>query len=67
MTSKILVLRDHIVRITNKEMEEGNLIVDSIAKVDKISSLHQKLVKHKIGRIKKQTYTELKKSLLELI
>lgn len=66
MTSR-LVSRDHTMLITNKEMEEGKLVVDSLVKIDKISSLHQELIIYHIGRIKKQTYNELKKSLLNLI
>ncbi len=52
--------REHTVRITNKEMEQGELYNDSFAKVDKITCLNQKNVIHKIGRIKKQTFNELK-------
>jgi len=48
-------------------MEEGKLVVDSIAKVDRIYSLHQTLVIHKIGKIRKDTFEKLKDTLLELI
>jgi mRNA-degrading endonuclease toxin of MazEF toxin-antitoxin module len=66
MTSQ-LVSWSHIVRITNEEMEDGELKKNSVARVDKITSLYQGLVIHHIGQIKNQTYSELKRVLLEVI
>jgi mRNA interferase MazF len=71
MTSQIPVLSSTatttIVRITNTELEEGELRKQSIAKVDRITSLDQNLIKLQIGRIKKQTFSELKEVLLQVL
>ena len=52
---------------TNTELEEGELRKQSIAKVDRITSLDQNLIKLQIGRIKKQTFSELKEVLLQVL
>jgi mRNA interferase MazF len=67
LTSQVIIQRNHTLMITNEEMEKGELIKVSIARVDKISSLHQKLVIHKIGKIRKDTFKKLKDLLLEVI
>lgn len=67
MTSQKLVSRDHILPITNKDMEKGRLIVDSIAKVDMIHLLHQKLIIYQIGRIRRDTFKKLKNMLMDVI
>jgi mRNA-degrading endonuclease toxin of MazEF toxin-antitoxin module len=67
MTSQKLVSRDHILPITNKDMEQGKLVVDSIAKVDMIHILHQTLVIHKIGKIRVNTHKILKNLLLKVL
>lgn len=60
-------LRYHTVVITNAELETGKLIVDSRAKVDKVFSVEQSLVRKKIGRVKKSVYENLKQILFEII
>lgn len=67
LTTKDFIARNHTMRITNKELEKGYLDIPSIAKVDKISSLHQNLVIHKIGSIRKDTFKKLKDLLLQVI
>ena len=59
--------RDHALIITNKEMESGNLVVDSQVKVDRIYSLEQGQIVKKIGRIKKETHKNLRDMLLKII
>lgn len=59
--------RDHVVRITNKEMEDGRLLVDSNIKVDKLFTVDQSLIKIRIGRVKIETFNKIKKMLLEII
>ena len=59
--------RQHVVKITKKEMESGALLQDSNAKIDKIFSVDQSLIKIKIGKIKKESFNEIKKMLLDLI
>lgn len=67
LTSQIFIPRNHTLMITNEDMEKGELIKVSIARVDKISSLHQNLVIYKVGRIRKDTFKKLQDMLLEVI
>lgn len=53
--------------ITNENLDRGNLIADSRAKVDKIFNVERKLVKMKIGRIDKQTFAGLTTILSDLV
>jgi len=62
-----LRLRDYTILITNKELESGKLIVDSKAKVDRIFSVSQQLVRMKIGRIKVEVHDKIMSLLLELL
>lgn len=48
-------------------MESGLLIVDSNAKVDRVFSLQQSLIKMKIGCIKKEAYKKLKNMLINIL
>ena len=60
-------LRYHTVVITSAELETGKLIVNSRAKVDKVFSVEQSLVRKKIGRVKKSVYENLKQILFEIL
>ena len=51
---------DYDMLISNKNLEKGNLIVNSRVKVDRIFSVDKKLVKIDIGRIDKQTFSKIK-------
>jgi mRNA interferase MazF len=62
-----LNLREYTIKITNKELESGNLIVDSLAKIDKIVSIEKTLARMKIGRVKKDVYKKLKNIFLDII
>jgi len=62
-----LRLRDNTILITNKELESGRLIVASKAKVDRIFSVSQQLVRMKIGRIKVEVHDKIMSMLLELL
>ena len=53
--------------ITNKSMEEGNLMVDSRAKINRIFNVEKKLIKMNIGKINKKTFLEIKTILSKLI
>ena len=53
--------------ITNNNLEEGNLIVDSRAKINRIFSVEQKLIRLNIGKINKKTFSEMKITLSNLI
>lgn len=62
-----LQTRSHTMKITNKDLEDGTLIVDSLVKVDKIFSVEKSLTKKKIGKIKMNVYKDLKHMLIEII
>ena len=66
MTSN-LRSREYTIKITNKELESGNLIVDSLAKVDKIVSIEKILIKKNIGRVRKDVYIKLKNKFVDII
>lgn len=66
MTSN-LKLYEYAILVTDRNLESGELIADSKIKVDRIFSVSQKLVKMKIGKVKKETYELIKKMVLELI
>jgi mRNA interferase MazF len=53
--------------ITNKELESGRLVVDSKAKVDRIFSVNQSLVRLTVGRVKAETYRSLVRILVGLV
>lgn len=62
-----LNLREYTIKITNKELESGNLIVESLAKIDKIVSIEKTLARKKIGRVKKDVHKKLKNMFLDII
>ena len=62
-----LKLRDYAILVTNNELESGNLIVDSKAKVDRVFSVSQRLVRMKIGRIKAEVHERITRMLFELL
>jgi mRNA interferase MazF len=53
--------------LTNADMESGNLVVESRAKVDRVFSVSQSLVRMKVGRIKPAVHRRLVSTLLELV
>ena len=62
-----LKFKDYAVLITNGELESGRLIVESKAKVDRIFSISQKLVRMKIGRVNSEVHSKIRTMLWELI
>jgi mRNA-degrading endonuclease toxin of MazEF toxin-antitoxin module len=62
-----LSLREYSIVVTNNNLENGRLIIDSSIKVDRIFSVSKKLVRMNIGRIDKETHNKIKKMLVELI
>ena len=58
---------DYDMLITNKNLEKGNLIVDSRVKIDRIFSVDKKLIKMNIGKIDKQTFSKIKTILSGLL
>lgn len=60
-------LRDYTISVTNKKLESGNLLVASVIKVDKITSIDQALVRKTIGKVKKQVHEDAKNMLASLL
>ena len=59
--------REYAVLITREGLETGKLIVDSKAKVDRVFSVSQGLVRMSIGRLKKDLYEQIINTFLELV
>ncbi|MGI0057975.1 MAG: type II toxin-antitoxin system PemK/MazF family toxin [Nitrosarchaeum sp.] len=53
--------------ITNKNLEKGNLIVESRVRVDKIFSVEKKLVKMNIGQVNNPTFLKITAILSSLV
>ncbi len=62
-----LKLRDHTLLITNDDLESGRLVVDSKAKVDRVFSVSQSLVRMKVGRVKTETHQKMARMLVGLV
>jgi hypothetical protein len=65
LTSK-LKLRDYAIFVTDNELESGNLIIESKAKVDRVFSVRQRLVRM-IGRITPEVHERITGILFELL
>lgn len=59
--------KDYTVLISNKDMQEGNLDVDSCVRVDKIYTLSQNIVINKFGTVKPEVLNKIKEKLNKLI
>ena len=66
LTSNLRV-RGYVALITNQELESGRLVVDSKAKVDRIFSVSQSLVRMTVGRVKTETHQNLVRILEGLV
>jgi len=55
------------VLIENKDMLEGNLVIMSRIKVDKLFTLEKTIINKKLGRINKEIFNRVKKELFKLI
>lgn len=60
-------VRDHTVQVTSKEMATGSLPLASVAKVDKIFSLEQSLVRTTFGRLRQHVFNNIRTELIKLI
>lgn len=59
--------RGYSVLITNRDLESGSLVVQSLIKVDRVFSVSKKLVRMNIGRINKDTHNKIKKIIFDLM
>jgi len=66
ITSNI-TLKEYGILISNKDMQEGNLHVDSCIRVDKIYTLSQSIVIKKFGTVKPEIINNVKEKLRKLI
>lgn len=66
LTSNLKV-KDYTLLITNRELESGRLIVKSKAKVDRVFSVSQSLVRMKVGRLRAKTYAKIVSILLGIV
>lgn len=59
--------KEYSILILNKDMQEGNLHVNSCIRVDKIYTLSQSIVIKKFGAVKPEIIINVKEKLRELI
>ncbi len=59
--------RDHTIPVTSKEMTSGSLTVASVAKVDKVFSLEQRLVVKRYGQLREDVFDKIRAELIKLI
>jgi len=59
--------KEYSILISNKDMQEGNLHVNSCIRVDKIYTLSQSIVIKKFGAVKPEIIINVKEKLRELI
>ncbi len=59
--------REYTVPVTSKEMAAGNLSVASVAKVDKIFNLEQKMIVRTYGQLRQDAFDKIKAELIKLI
>ena len=59
--------KHYSVRITNKDLEDGKLLKDSLIKLAHIATINKSIVIKKIGRINEETFKKAKQSLQKLL
>ena len=59
--------KDYNILISNKDMQEGNLHVNSCVRVDKIYTLSQNIVIKNFGTVKPEVMNNIKEKLSKLI
>jgi len=59
MTSNV-EKKDYSILVSNKDMEEGILLYESMIRVDKIYTLKQSIVSKKFGFLKKELFNQIK-------
>ena len=61
-----LNLKEHVILLTNENLESGRLIKDSKIKVDRIMSIDKKIVRMKIGRVNAGVLAKIRNELLRI-
>ncbi len=62
-----LKIQQHEFLISNKDLESGKLIKDSKVKTDRVLSINKKLVRMKIGKVRKEVHDKIKEILFKLL
>lgn len=62
-----LLNRDHSVLLSNQDLVNGALPKTSQIKVDKLFTLEKKIVKRKLGKIRKDIFSSVKEEFLRLV
>ena len=65
--TSVLSGRPHAIPLLPTDMARGSLPLESRIRADKIFTLHQSLVKRRLGRVKPGVLAEVKKELLSLL
>ncbi len=52
--------------VTSRDMEYGELVMDSNVRIDKVFSVEKKIIARRIGRVDKKTHTAIRKLLFAL-
>lgn len=66
MTSN-LKLRDYAILLTNKDLETGRLVMDSVIKADRVLSVHTSLIRMTIGKVNKHIHDQILDMLWSLL
>lgn len=67
ITSHVQPNRKFSQEITSHDLEEGHLPLTSQIRIDKIYCLHQRLILRKYGTLKKESFDNLVKMLIDLV
>ena len=59
--------REHTVAVSTKDMVTGSLPLASLAKVDKVFSIDQSLVKRTFGQLRQDVFDDVRNRLIKLI
>jgi mRNA interferase MazF len=65
--TSVLKSAEHSFEITQKNMEKGNLIINSRVRVDKLGVVRKSLFKMKVGEINNSTMLKINKKLEKIL
>ena len=57
---------EYSVSVTSKDMESGELVIDSNARVDRIFSVEKRIIVKRIGKVDRKTHAAIRKLLSTL-
>ena len=59
--------KEWVIKMTNKDVASGSLVVESYVKVDSIFTIEKEMVAKVVGKLKKEKVKEVKMKLAELL